>query len=216
MRPYFAIVADSFREALHSRVLWLLLALITILLLLLIPLSYSQPLTKEFSRRDVIDTQAFTKRLVAAGRADESSPQFLIYSQLSESTRKEVAEVAKARKADRQKIRAARSSVIEDLNELVKKKDLFAEVPKEQLALNSESEKLLALPEKKRTAGQNQRLNRIIIERSFRRDLESSPSKSVLITYFGLPVGSSLPLSCLLYTSPSPRDKRQSRMPSSA
>ena len=31
-----------------------------------------------------------------------------------------------------------------------------------------------------------------------------------------LPTGQSLPSVCLLYTSPSPRDKRQSRMPSSA
>ena len=35
---------------------------------------------------------------------------------------------------------------------------------------------------------------------------------------FGYPGGAVLPLydACLLYTSPSPRDKRQSRMPSSA
>ena len=34
-------------------------------------------------------------------------------------------------------------------------------------------------------------------------------------TYFQLPIGNRFNI-CLLYTSPSPRDKRQSRMPSSA
>ena len=41
MRPYLAIIADSFREALASRVLWILLILITLLLAALVPLSYS-------------------------------------------------------------------------------------------------------------------------------------------------------------------------------
>ena len=34
--------------------------------------------------------------------------------------------------------------------------------------------------------------------------------------FFGGGYGASSPYPCLLYTSPSPRDKRQSRMPSSA
>ena len=33
MRPYLAIIVDSFREALYSRVLWILLGLISLLLL---------------------------------------------------------------------------------------------------------------------------------------------------------------------------------------
>ena len=195
MRPYFAIVADSFREALHSRVLWLLLALITIFLLLLTPLSYSQPLTKKFSRRDVVDSRAFAKRLVAAGRADQTSPQYAIYSQLSESLQEKITAIAKAANPDRESVRSVRKSIINEFNALVKKDDLFAEVPEDSLKLNSESKQLLAIASKDRTADQNQRLNRVIIERSFRRDLEPSPSKSVLLTYFGMPLGSALPLS---------------------
>ena len=41
----------------------------------------------------------------------------------------------------------------------------------------------------------------------------SSPEKGLGITYF---IGPTMGYLCLLYTSPSPRDKRQSRMPSSA
>ena len=41
---------------------------------------------------------------------------------------------------------------------------------------------------------------------------------NVPVTWYGRPLGSEFesPYSCLLYTSPSPRDKRQYRMPSSA
>src|SRR5258708_7444053 len=38
MRPYFAVLKDSFREAFASRVLWVLLILTTLLLLALAPL----------------------------------------------------------------------------------------------------------------------------------------------------------------------------------
>ena len=38
MRAYLAVIKDSFREALASRVLWILLVLITLLLLSLAPL----------------------------------------------------------------------------------------------------------------------------------------------------------------------------------
>ena len=49
--------------------------------------------------------------------------------------------------------------------------------------------------------------------------LESLGGSSIAFTFSGLVVGSviySLPFVCLLYTSPSPRDQRGSRMPSSA
>ena len=39
MRPYLAVIRDSFHEALVSRVLWILLALSTLLLVLLLPLA---------------------------------------------------------------------------------------------------------------------------------------------------------------------------------
>ena len=37
-----------------------------------------------------------------------------------------------------------------------------------------------------------------------------------IINEKNFPIENIVPLACLLYTSPSPRDKRQSRMPSSA
>ena len=46
---------------------------------------------------------------------------------------------------------------------------------------------------------------------------DTNPSSGVSITLSGLPDGNfNVSQVCLLYTSPSPRDKRQSRMPSSA
>ena len=49
MRPYLAIIKDSFREALASRVLWILLSIITLKLVLLAPLTVRVNLTTDFT-----------------------------------------------------------------------------------------------------------------------------------------------------------------------
>ena len=49
-----------------------------------------------------------------------------------------------------------------------------------------------------------------------RRELPNAKSFTKLITSTGVDVPIIVITTCLLYTSPSPRDKRQSRMPSSA
>ena len=53
MTKYFAVVKDSFREALASRVLWLVLVLISLLLLILAPLGYGEVLTWRMGEGDV-------------------------------------------------------------------------------------------------------------------------------------------------------------------
>ena len=63
MRPYLAIIADSFREALASRVLWILLVLITLLLAALVPLGYRSEQTAEFRQGDFLDARALVEAI---------------------------------------------------------------------------------------------------------------------------------------------------------
>ena len=55
MRPYMAIVRDSFHEALASRVLWTLLILTTIALLALLPLGFTEEAGSFLSETDIED-----------------------------------------------------------------------------------------------------------------------------------------------------------------
>ena len=61
-----------------------------------------------------------------------------------------------------------------------------------------------------------------VVPETIRRDLDVLTSRGLLTRVHGgaIPAGFDLlgdqPLDCLLYTSPSPRDQRGSRMPSSA
>jgi len=53
MRPYFAIIKDSFREAMASRVLWVLLGLISIVLVALAPLTYREVTTVGIQSKEI-------------------------------------------------------------------------------------------------------------------------------------------------------------------
>ena len=65
MRPYLAIIKDSFREALASRVLWILLLLITVMFLGFAPLGWHRELTSRIGRGDLSRFEELARRLVA-------------------------------------------------------------------------------------------------------------------------------------------------------
>ena len=72
MRPYFAIIKDSFRAALASRVLYVLLIFITLLLLVIAPLHIRETLDWQLSERG-FNTQGVAKALVERqGKPDQA------------------------------------------------------------------------------------------------------------------------------------------------
>ncbi len=73
MRAYLAVIKDSFRETLASRVLWILMALITILLLAIAPFSLKSEAAARLERSDFRNGPAFIKALAAAENEPEPS-----------------------------------------------------------------------------------------------------------------------------------------------
>ena len=92
MRPYLAIILDSFREALHSRVLWLLGIVITLALLLLAPLGYEERLTVQLTESSVRDWPQFLKHLRDEPTKEPRGAAAHVVSALDESTRKKLSE----------------------------------------------------------------------------------------------------------------------------
>lgn len=84
VNKYLAIIKDSFREALASRVLWLLLVLITLLLLVIAPLGYHQVVTWQLSDNDVRGWENLMHKVRTEGRKDEPSPSRRIFVSLDE------------------------------------------------------------------------------------------------------------------------------------
>jgi hypothetical protein len=63
MRPYLAVIHDGFRQAFATRILWVLLLLITFLVLGMAPLGLHEDLTVGLSESSVRDWRGFLDRL---------------------------------------------------------------------------------------------------------------------------------------------------------
>ena len=73
MRPYLAIIRDSFHEAFASRVLWILLVLIVLLLAALSPVGVHEQAGSYLDVADLIDVASLGRKLSTAGRAEKDS-----------------------------------------------------------------------------------------------------------------------------------------------
>ena len=196
MRPYVAIILDSFREALYSRVLWVLLIFITLLLLALAPLSAQFLLTTRMSGDSIESMPGFAQRLEAASGEDSNAPRNVIWTGLTEDLQDKLGELAEDKTRDRRTEFEVRQQLVRELNGLIEKEDLFSPETLDQISFPEEGEELLAREEEGKLAEiEMQRLNRLALESAFRRDIVSGPSKSVQFKYLTFDVGTPLPLS---------------------
>ena len=92
MRPYLAIIKDSFRAAMASRVLYVLLILITLLLVALAPLHIDESLDwRLVSDVNVHKPDALMRRVL---RDKETNPQAIrVWSMLSGPLKKQMADI---------------------------------------------------------------------------------------------------------------------------
>lgn len=88
MRPYLAVIRDSFHEALVSRVLWILLALSTLVLLGLLPLGFIEQAGSVLLDEDILNRDKLIERIVAQGKSPEPSPGHRIWELLDAPTQR--------------------------------------------------------------------------------------------------------------------------------
>ena len=90
MRPYLAVITDSFREARASRVLWLILIVIIVFLAILAPIGIRDETTTKFTMFDIASRDRFVDLLVDASSRNEDSPVRNIYLALDSKYRKKI------------------------------------------------------------------------------------------------------------------------------
>ena len=129
MRPYLAIIKDSFRAAWASKVLYVLLGLITVLLLVLAPLHYRQSLDWKLIPEEYLQqTSSITSRLI--DRKDDADHPLMgkIWEELPEGLRKELStrdqSTGKQNNPTKQNLETF-SELIGELNNIIAKVDFF-------------------------------------------------------------------------------------------
>ena len=188
MNKYLAVIKDSFREALASRVLWLLLVFITLLLLVIAPLGYNEVVTWRLDGNDVRDWRRLMQKVRTDGRLDEPSPSRQIFTSLDESLQSRLTKVKipddDEDAGDRFEVRSVVEEFHKALNGTLKRTDFYDEESFNTVAILSEE-----LQELKKSGPETLsdteafRFNRLLLEASFPELVRGSPPSSIQLNY---------------------------------
>lgn len=190
MRAYLAVIKDSFRETLASRVLWILMALITVLLAAAAPFSLKSEAATRFERSDFSGGSEFLKALAAAERDDKPTLRKHVALLLSDDLRKRLREMP----ADDVSAQAGiLGSIRNEFNSLLDRRDLYDADSAKASALTDAAEKLAARGVDTLTADELRRLNRLLLESAFPGDLVPSSRGALYMSYLGYQFGPELP-----------------------
>ena len=192
MRPYLAIIKDSFRAALASRVLYVLLGLILLFLLAIAPLHVRESLDTRINLdRDVrAANQAQLVERFEEERNNGNKGVQRIWDNLTQETKDKIERAVPAegleddeKVSDIDRLFAAQA-LFEELNEQIEDPEFFRKEDWAEGKYNSETRGYLKKDHGSLTKKQKQRLNRILISQSF-GGMVKAGSKSSLDFFYG-------------------------------
>ncbi|MBC7851859.1 MAG: ABC transporter permease subunit, partial [Pirellulaceae bacterium] len=187
MRAYLAIIKDSFREALASRILYIMLGLISLLLLLAAPLTYRLELTTGVREGDAEEWPDLIDKLKQAEAETKPSPTRRIWTLLTAEQQKHVRDFKRLPKQpqlkDVREFQQAARKVIDALDEVAKKPELHDKPSWAGVSVSFEGRQLLGKGAEKLDSQDTLRLNRILIEAAFPGLMRLSPTTSFQFRY---------------------------------
>ncbi|MEY4566169.1 MAG: hypothetical protein RLY14_1139, partial [Planctomycetota bacterium] len=168
MKPYLAVLADSFSEALSSRVLWILLAAWTLILAGLAPFGYIEEQSFEVKVSDIKDRDAFIKQIDSAVKGQGSDAQKRIGERLPQETKdglkKYFEKKAEERKSSQ---RDMVDSLVSSMNKVLEDRELYQAEAWPSADKRSNTKDLIATGTAALNDSQVKELNRRLLENAF-------------------------------------------------
>lgn len=182
MRPYVAIIKDSFREALASRVLWILLVLSTLVLALIAPFGIAERTGISFTPSDITDAKGLVEKIKAQQAEPQPSPGKQLWSLLSDRYKAELA-------PDEGKENRGRWSGMVylqlpgELNEVLSRRTLYDASAWNGVELPAAARQLLDQGIDGLDDDDVPRLNRLLLEAAYPDEIATSREKAVVVSY---------------------------------
>jgi len=186
MRPYFAIIKDSFRAAWASKVLYVLLGLITVLLLALAPMHYRESLDWKLIQSDYIqEFGSIGQRLFDQKDSSDEPLIGTIWKTLPQGLRAEVESTFdqpgdKRNNPNKRNLDLFRE-LIGELNNVIAEPGSFAKADLSSLGLEKEIE---AARQDGASIETQRRLNRLIVAKIFSPFIDAGDS-TTMAAYYG-------------------------------
>lgn len=193
MRPYLAIIRDSFHEALASRVLWIVLVLITLFLAGLAPLGLSEQAGSYLGAGDLIDANGLLRKIRSQDAAAAPSPARRVWQLLDDRQRARFSPEPGNANPDMARFRV-REELRETLNELITRRDFYDAAAWNKITLSLEARNLLARGVEKLDEVELARFNRLALEAAFPDELARVGATQLQISYLTWELGIPLPL----------------------
>lgn len=184
MRPYLAVIADSFAAALSSRILWIAFVAIWLLLIALSPIGYREDFTARFRPQDFHNGTRM-KAMLAQGLVDEASksqPIGRVAAAMPDDLQRQLRRVGEG-----DEVRIRLSVLAEALNELIDKESEWYEADAWSSTLRlRELRELDAMADGDVFDSLRKRRARLRIEAAMPGVFETRASRSVYLTYAGM------------------------------
>jgi ABC-type transport system involved in multi-copper enzyme maturation permease subunit len=190
MRPYLAVIRDSFHEALSSRVLWILLAVITIFLAALLPLGIIRQAGSYLSDEDFLDREKLVERIVSEGRAGKRSPGRRIWELLDAGTKQSLE--GKPSEPFARRMRFAQFEGA--LREMLARPDFYRRDDWVRARLSTEARTLARDGPRALATEQLARFNRLALEAAYPDLIAPAPPRQIQLAYFTWELGIPLPV----------------------
>lgn len=194
MRPYFAIIKDSFRAALASRVLYVLLGLITLLLIVLVPFHVREVLDWKLQFGEHVRNPEVLVSQIMERKDDANRPEVArVWNMMSKSVQDQVKDVfersqgtseSTEREPPGQRM-GKYGQILEELNTIIKQPEFYRPEDWEDRIVGAEAEALIEAGPRSLNEERSRRLNRLLMASAFPGAIQAG-SPTSLDFYYGI------------------------------
>ncbi len=193
MIAYWAILKDSFREALASRVLWVLLLTSSVVLAIIAGFGTEERAGASFTADDILDAPRLYSQLMSNTAALRAGPGKRIWSIADEETKADLAEVAAS--SESMAFGNPMATLLAGLlNRIVSRVDLYDSSAWRDVRLDAEARELINRGGANLSSEDLARLNRLLIEQAFPLEIAPSRNEELYVSYWGSPLGTPVPV----------------------
>lgn len=182
MRPYLAIIKDSFREALSSRVLWILLGLSTVVLVAVAPVGIREQAGAYFGLNDITDHKALLDKIKEQQSAAAPSPGKQVWALFDENFRKSASGSSAANSPWQGN---PYYELRDELNAVLPHRELYDPSAWAGVPLPDEARRLIERGVDQLADDEVPPLNRLLLEAAFPDEISPSRTPSVVFSYLG-------------------------------
>src|SRR5580698_877315 len=175
MTPYLAVLKDCFREALASRILWLLTGIITLILFVgLAPFTLLEESAARFQRNEFRNGPEFLKYLASLETSHDATAARRIWSRLPDSVRHRLRDASSENVNDQVEILFA---IRGELNGMLGNKDLYDTSLWTPRMMTPEAKRLQERGAANLSDEDLRRFNRLLIDAAFPDYILPAPGK---------------------------------------